>query len=173
MTSAENDILSAVSFRSELYSTVTVGGLEVYRSYAHFQFFPYQFRLNENTNVLGLCWINSHDNSFCVKSNHWDTVHSWSQSREWALSVQASRITTSGTGKAKSKQLALCNFEALPVQAIHARCQSQMKGMHSLCVIPCCLLTWHTGHLNLPVLQLTPCDPDWLPGGMVFHHMYS
>ena len=41
----------------ELYSTVMVGGceLKVYRSYAHFQFFPYKFQLNENTKVLGVC----------------------------------------------------------------------------------------------------------------------
>ena len=59
----------------ELYPTVMVGGceLKVYRSYAHFQFFPYKFQLNENAKVLGLCWINSHDNGFGVKRNHWDT----------------------------------------------------------------------------------------------------
>ena len=41
----------------ELYSTVMVGGceLKVYRSYTHFQFFPYKFQLNENTKVLGVC----------------------------------------------------------------------------------------------------------------------
>jgi len=57
----------------ELYSTVMVGGckLKVYRGYAHFQFFPYKFQLNENTKVLGVCWINSHDNGFCVTRNHW------------------------------------------------------------------------------------------------------
>jgi len=41
----------------ELYSTVMVGGceLKVYRSYAHFQFFPYKFHMNKNAKVLGLC----------------------------------------------------------------------------------------------------------------------
>ena len=41
----------------ELYSTVMVGGceLKVYRSYAHFKFFPHKFQLNENTKVLGVC----------------------------------------------------------------------------------------------------------------------
>ena len=41
----------------ELYSTVMVGGceLKVYRSYAHFQFFPYKLQLNENTKALGVC----------------------------------------------------------------------------------------------------------------------
>ena len=59
----------------ELYSTVMVGSCEikVYRSYAHFQFFLYKFQLNENTKVLGVCLINSHDNGFCVKRNYWDT----------------------------------------------------------------------------------------------------
>ena len=76
----------------ELYSTVMVGSceLKLYRIYSHFQFFPYKFQLNENTKALGVCWSNLH-NGFCVKRTHWDTgsqfvVHSWSQSREWALS---------------------------------------------------------------------------------------
>jgi len=38
----------------ELDSMVMVNGFEL-KSYAHFQFFPYKFQLNENTKVLGLC----------------------------------------------------------------------------------------------------------------------
>ena len=51
--------------------------------------------------MLGLCWINLHDNGFCVKRNHWGAqrselvVHSWSQSRERAPSFKMFKLPES------------------------------------------------------------------------------